>query len=398
MTNDVRALKQSLLAVRDLASCRLANGPLDRNTRHDLSEIVRIANEAIRPTLPRPVRTVTVLRWREDGWPICPLCDDDELWSGEITKPTPETVCACYRCGELTLANARRPTEGGARAAPATQERKGAMAPIAMNTLTGLGIWIWELGKCEGGSVAAIVAKAKKAGVSWLAVKCGEESSDGQVTRALVEGLVAGGIRPVVWWYCRPEKFASQIAMLVALKALGVTAFLMDAEAEWDVPDQKAEASTFAKELRAALGDDVFLADAPWARPLSHGGFFPYAEFGAVMNARMPQAYWELAEVAGEPFASFMPAVDAQWAKVAPGETICPAFSTLNKDGSKHAPVAELAQALDRYADRAAVSIWSWQHLNAAEWALLDARATTPIADVLAGAPVAGLEVPGENA
>ena len=113
MSDDVRALKQALLAVRDLASCRLGNGPLDRNTWHDLSEIVRIANEAIRPQLPRPVRTVTVLRWRADGWPLCPICDEDELWSGELTDPTAETVCACYRCGELTLANPHPPRGAG---------------------------------------------------------------------------------------------------------------------------------------------------------------------------------------------------------------------------------------------------------------------------------------------
>ena len=144
-----------------------------------------------------------------------------------------------------------------------------------MTPLTGLGIWVWELDQCEGGNHTAIVAKAKRAGVTWIAVKCGEERSNGQVTAALVQDLAAAGIRPVVWWYCRPKDCPSQIAMLVALKAIGVTAFIMDAESEWDVPDQRPLAAQFAQSLRAALGPDAFLADAPWARPISHGGILP---------------------------------------------------------------------------------------------------------------------------
>jgi DNA-directed RNA polymerase subunit M/transcription elongation factor TFIIS len=36
--------------------------------------------------------------YRADGWPYCPRCDEDELWSGE-TYPTVETIVGCYSCG-----------------------------------------------------------------------------------------------------------------------------------------------------------------------------------------------------------------------------------------------------------------------------------------------------------
>jgi hypothetical protein len=37
-------------------------------------------------------------RWRPDGWPYCPRCDEDELYS--LADPaTVETICGCYRCG-----------------------------------------------------------------------------------------------------------------------------------------------------------------------------------------------------------------------------------------------------------------------------------------------------------
>lgn len=54
---------------------------------------------------------VTVLEWRKDGWPLCPLCGDDELYSLEIPA-TAETIRACYRCGRLTLVNPKPPPEG----------------------------------------------------------------------------------------------------------------------------------------------------------------------------------------------------------------------------------------------------------------------------------------------
>lgn len=44
-----------------------------------------------------PIR-LHVDKFRPDGWPLCPMCGDDELYS--LTVPaTPRTICGCYRCG-----------------------------------------------------------------------------------------------------------------------------------------------------------------------------------------------------------------------------------------------------------------------------------------------------------
>lgn len=37
-------------------------------------------------------------RFKPDGWPLCPGCDEDELWSAEIPA-TVETIVSCLRCG-----------------------------------------------------------------------------------------------------------------------------------------------------------------------------------------------------------------------------------------------------------------------------------------------------------
>jgi hypothetical protein len=266
--------------------------------------------------------------------------------------------------------------------------------------ISGFWLWVWEISACEGGSIPAIIAKAKGAGVSGLIVKCGEDGPGvEQVTPALVRDCAAAGMRLAVWWYCRPRATQDQIAMLNAVAALGVTIFVMDAEKEWDTPDQRPLARAFAVSIRAALGSDAILIDAPWSRPKKHGGSFPYDEFGLVMGARSPQFYWELAEVAGESEGYFLDDCDAEWAETDTIRPICPALCAVNQDGTVHAPVSELAAALDRYAGRPFVTLWSFQHLNSAEWALLEqrARAAAPIPDPLAGVPVPGLVIPGED-
>lgn len=43
-------------------------------------------------------RRLHVDKFRPDGWPLCPDCGDDELYSLAIPA-TAETICGCYRCG-----------------------------------------------------------------------------------------------------------------------------------------------------------------------------------------------------------------------------------------------------------------------------------------------------------
>lgn len=47
-------------------------------------------------------KSVCVVLWkaekRADGWPLCPQCGEDELYSMSVPA-TIETICGCYRCG-----------------------------------------------------------------------------------------------------------------------------------------------------------------------------------------------------------------------------------------------------------------------------------------------------------
>jgi len=35
--------------------------------------------------------------YRKDGWPFCPRCGEDELWSAKIPAQ-PTDALSCYRC------------------------------------------------------------------------------------------------------------------------------------------------------------------------------------------------------------------------------------------------------------------------------------------------------------
>jgi len=250
-----------------------------------------------------------------------------------------------------------------------------------MTPLAGLGIWIWELDKCERGNLAVIAAKAKACGVSHVIVKAGEEATNGQVTPALVATLRGAGIECAAWWYSRPTAIASQCALLEDLvQRCGVRHIVQDAEKEWDTPDQRPLGAELAQRIRQAIGADCYFADAAWARPALHGGYFPYAEFGGICNARSPQLYWQLAKP--DPCGAFLAQADAEWAKIAPAQLICPTGSPVDYTGAVHAPLSETAAFLDRYAGGQSCSLWSWQHLSTLEWQLLATRARAATAIV----------------
>jgi hypothetical protein len=49
-------------------------------------------------------------RYRDDGWPLCPCCGEDQLWSGE-TPPRASDVLQCVLCcwrGTVPLSDTMR--------------------------------------------------------------------------------------------------------------------------------------------------------------------------------------------------------------------------------------------------------------------------------------------------
>lgn len=42
------------------------------------------------------------MTYRDDGWPLCPRCGEDELYS-LATYASIETIAGCYRCGRVDV-------------------------------------------------------------------------------------------------------------------------------------------------------------------------------------------------------------------------------------------------------------------------------------------------------
>lgn len=60
--------------------------------------------------------------FRRDGWPLCPNCGDDELYS-LATPPRADAIDGCYRCG---------PAHPLAKPAPYRRRRVGSARPLRL--------------------------------------------------------------------------------------------------------------------------------------------------------------------------------------------------------------------------------------------------------------------------
>jgi hypothetical protein len=169
----------------------------------------------------------------------------------------------------------------------------GAVAASA-SALEGQGMWIWYMSQSEGGSVAAIAARAHAAGVSTLFIKSSDGSSNywGQFSAQLVQELHANGLRACAWQYVYGTNPKGEAILGAQAVANGADCLVIDAEAEYE--GHYAAAQTYIAELRARIGPSYPLALASFPY-VSYHPSLPYSVFlgpgGAQFNA--PQMYWK---------------------------------------------------------------------------------------------------------
>ncbi len=158
--------------------------------------------------------------------------------------------------------------------------------------LAGTGMWIWELGRSNGGNLDAIAARARAHGIGTLFVK----SSDGtswwpQFSSALVARLHSAGLRVCAWQYVYPVHAATDARLGVRAKHLGADCLVIDAESQYE--GHYVQADTYIRHLRAGVGPGypVALTSFPY---VDYHPAFPYSVFlgpgGAQYN--VPQMYW----------------------------------------------------------------------------------------------------------
>lgn len=255
---------------------------------------------------------------------------------------------------------------------------------------TGLGMFIWEWNQCEGGDIDAIIAKAKRCGISWVAV------SFSDVLPNRVIALHSAGLYVAAWSYCVPGVTETHAWIMHACgcRSLNVDAILPDCEIEWETckdadgnvhpSDRRPEAKIFAQQLREALdnvsgtGEPCFIGNCgAWQWPDRHP-IYPDHAFGSFWDAGMPERYWTMFS-STEPAAVALKESSLEWGnKMNAGayKTLIPIGSAF--DGSAQGGQPLRADDVANFLDlQETCALWSWQHVPSIIWALLEQRAQT---------------------
>jgi hypothetical protein len=251
-----------------------------------------------------------------------------------------------------------------------------------MDLPTGRGFYLWKMPSCERGDVTRIIERCVRTGVSWLAIKAGDQGHVwAQFTPVLVKQLQAAGIRVFGWSYDVPGQALAQAKVVRHVLDCGANGFITDSEIEWDnatVPDAAA------REYVHAIGDAApgfLVLDAPWPIIRSHGAF-PFTEFGRLVGGRCPQVYWvEMTGGAEDVFVRYRENWTSYESKPDhPRHPHFPSGSLYHKrDKDTHAITKACMPAdvatFERMAFRAGclgVLHWEWSQVPALVWAALE--------------------------
>jgi hypothetical protein len=176
-------------------------------------------------------------------------------------------------------------------ACPATPPPSTIAVPKG-NPFNGRAMWIWEMPSSDGGSVAAIIAQAKRYGIGALYIK----SSDGtgwwsQFSKSLVTELHEAGLKVCAWQYVYGVRPVVEANLGARAVKDGANCLVIDAESQYQ--SRYPAAQTYITQLRKQIGKSfpVGLAGFPY---VAYHLSFPYSVFlgpnGAQYN--LPQMYW----------------------------------------------------------------------------------------------------------
>lgn len=244
---------------------------------------------------------------------------------------------------------------------------------------TGRNLYIWRLSRCEGGDIDAIVTRCWLAGITGLFIKAGDQGKLwNQFTPELVGRLHAAGIKVYGWSYDVPDKIASQVKVVQAVKAMGADGYLIDAEVEWDRNAAEA-ARRYAAGLSDFADNSFSIFDAPWDVPKYHPTF-PFAEFASVTTARCPQNYHIAHGISARASWNRFIAAWLDWNRRNP-DMVCPLVPSLSVWGAVTVDDIRILERLAHDAGCPGILHWEWSQAPARIWAAWQSGVIPPWGD-----------------
>ena len=242
----------------------------------------------------------------------------------------------------------------------------------------GKGMWLYEPDKTEGGDVAAIVAKAKAAGLSHLYVRTGSSWSGfyaGPFLDQLLPAAHAADLMVYGWDFPRlisVEDDVRRAKAAVDHRAPGkhrIDGFSADIETMSEGTHITAQAaSEYGRLLRAEVGSGFpLIATVPRPSPKQN---FPYAEVVESFDAIAPMVYW----LNRQPDTDVIGALQDLARFNKPVFPIGQAYDGAPEGGRAGVPPPEELWRFMRFAEAngaQGVSFWSWQSANSKAWAAI---------------------------
>lgn len=176
---------------------------------------------------------------------------------------------------------------------------------------------VWIAFQSMIGSVDETIRRMKSIGAKWVAPRAGDGiRRDGKWSPALAREAIkkyhAAGIKVYPWLYSYPNSYLAEVGVFKALMDEGADGVFIDAEIEWQLGGgvHKVAAEHYMQLLRKELGDECFIAHAPFPYVAWHLDF-PYVEFGKYCDAVADQLYWS--EINNDPVQKHIDRTQTQW-------------------------------------------------------------------------------------
>jgi hypothetical protein len=226
--------------------------------------------------------------------------------------------------------------------------------------LSGVGMFIWVIGKCEGGNVIQIADLAEQANLTHVLIKVADGPWDYNQALAgtLVSVLRSRSIEPIGWQYVYgANPIAEADKAISRCKEMDIQTFIVNAEAEYKQSGKATAAIAYMDRLRQGLPDVIFGLSS-YRYPRYHTQF-PWREFRERIDFDMPQVYWMQATNAGAQLkASFQ-----EFLAMTPRRPYFPTGAAFAEWGWEAKP-AEIIDFMNTAKELglAGANFWSWQH------------------------------------